>query len=96
MLTLFKTLPIHRTALEAGDFSAILLNAANYKAYADFRVRALDVAVDEINELSDLTVSYEAIKQGRSFGSVEFKTSIKLDLDERFAAWKKIQDVIGK
>ena len=52
--------------------------------------------MNEINELSDLNVSYEATKQGRSFSNVQFAISLKLDLDERFAAWKKIQDVIGK
>jgi len=73
-----------------------LLNAANYKLFKDFRVNVLNLAMNEINELSDLNVSYELLKEGRAYSSVQFAISLKLDLDERFAAWKNIQDVIGK
>jgi len=78
------------------DELKVLLNATNYGTYKNFRVNAIDIAINEINDLSDLIVSYEAIKVGRKFANIDFTIRLKLDLDERFAAWRKIQDVIGK
>ena len=73
-----------------------LLNAEHYERYIHFRIKVIDIAVNEINDLSDLKVSYVPIKESRKFTGIDFVIRLKLDLDERFAAWKKIQDVIGK
>jgi len=54
------------------DRLKVLLNAEKYAAFADFRVRALDMAVREINDFTDLNVTYELKKQGRKFAWVKF------------------------
>jgi len=72
-----------------------ILDAVHYERYIHFRANVVDIAVNEINDLSDLSISYEPIKEGRKFTDIEFSIRLKIDLDERFAAWKKIQDIIG-
>lgn len=44
-----------------------------YKRMSDFKRRVLDLAVDEINEKSDLKVSYEQEKQGSVITGFKFK-----------------------
>lgn len=56
------------------------LFAENYERYPDFRRFVLDVATKEINDLSDITVSYKSIKTGRKYGEIEFAIHTKKDL----------------
>lgn len=44
-----------------------------YKAMSDFKRRVLDLAVKEINEKTDLIVSYEQVKNGKAVTGFEFK-----------------------
>jgi plasmid replication initiation protein len=48
-----------------------LLNS-NYDRYQDFRRKVIEIALREINEYSDITVSYEPIKEGRSYKYIQF------------------------
>ena len=48
-----------------------------YKAMSDFKKRVLDLAVKEINEKSDLKVSYTQIKKGVAIVGFEFKVLTK-------------------
>ena len=51
--------------------------ADEYKLTADFIKRVLDVAVDQINKHSDLTVSYKPVKTGRAITDFAFKIKDK-------------------
>jgi len=73
-----------------------LLSATCYSRYPDFRRNVLEIAMKEIDALSDINVSYEAIKQGRKYVRIQFSVYIKQDLDERFGTWKRIQGIIGQ
>nr|WP_181716428.1 replication initiation protein RepM [Psychrobacter sp.]QJS05550.1 RepB [Psychrobacter sp.]QJS05765.1 replication protein [Psychrobacter sp.] len=48
-----------------------------YKAMNDFKKRVLLVAIDEINEKSDIKISYEQVKKGRSIAGFKFKVLTK-------------------
>lgn len=48
-----------------------LLHAENYK-YGDFKIKCLDIATKELNEKTDLVVSWEAEKTGRSVTDIRF------------------------
>lgn len=48
-----------------------------YKAMCDFKKRILQVAIDEINEKSDIRISYEQVKKGRSIAGFKFKVLTK-------------------
>ena len=49
------------------------VSSDEYKLMSDFKRRVLNVAVDEINEKSDLKVSYEQEKRGRVIIGFKFK-----------------------
>ena len=51
--------------------------ASEYKAMCDFKKRVLQVAIDEINEKSDIKISYEQVKKGRSIAGFKFKVLVK-------------------
>ena len=68
-----------------------LLNAEKYKRYSNFKQRVLDMAVREINELSDITVSYVPIREGRKIVEVEFSIQ-KKDVNERLQTWENIEN----
>ena len=48
------------------------LNATQYKRFADFHVRVIQKAVEEINLYTDIEVSYETITKGRNVASIIF------------------------
>lgn len=52
-------------------------NDKSYSVYKDFRRRVLDPAVNEINKVSDLQVSYEKITTGRKVTGIHFKSHVK-------------------
>ena len=51
---------------------------SEYKAMSDFKKRVLDLAVKEINEKSDLKVSYEQVKKGVAIAGFKFKVLTKV------------------
>ena len=48
-----------------------------YKLTADFKKWVIEVAVDQINKHSDLTVSYKPVKTGRAITDFAFKIKDK-------------------
>lgn len=48
-----------------------------YKAFANFRDRVIDVAVNEINRVTMLAVSYEYKKKGRAVVAILFHVNVK-------------------
>lgn len=51
---------------------------------SEFKRRALDIAVKEINEITDLKISYKEIKQGRKVAQIEFTIKHKKQKIEQF------------
>lgn len=72
------------------------LVAEKYSRFADFKRKVLDIAVREINKLSDLNVIYSLEKTGRKFTKVAFNVKLKKDIDERFEVWKQIEQKLGR
>ena len=73
-----------------------LLSAENYTRFPDFKRYIIDTAMREINKLSDLTVTYEIIKESRKFVKIEFIIKIKKDLNEKMTTWVKINEAISR
>lgn len=63
-----------------------------YQRMSDFKKRVLDVAVDEINEKTDLKISYENIKKGVKIVGFQFKILEKPK--EKDIGSKRDQDTI--
>lgn len=84
----------HRKIFDIVELKRIL-SADNYNRFPDFKRKVLDISMREINELSDLTVTYEIIKEGRRYAKLDFSITLKKDLDERMRTWAKIEEVIN-
>lgn len=72
----FHELESYKRKFSVSDLRRIL-DAEKYKTFQHFRDRVLEPAVREINENSDKIVSYEAIKDKRSFSYVVFTVKTK-------------------
>lgn len=53
------------------------IEAHEYKRMGNFKLRVLDLAVKEINEKSDIKVSYSQVKKGRTITGFKFKVITK-------------------
>lgn len=53
------------------------VEVGKYKVLADFKKRVLDTSMQEINEHSDLKISYEQVKSGRKIVGFKFKIKVK-------------------
>ena len=53
------------------------VEAHEYKRMGNFKLRVLDLAVKEINEKSDIKVSYSQVKKGRTITGFKFKVLAK-------------------
>lgn len=95
--TAVKT-PVFELSLFRGQMG---LNDGEYKVMNDFKKRVLDLAVNEINEKTDLTVSYTQEKKGRLIHGFKFtvkqkektKKEVKTDRDNNtFDMFYKMTD----
>jgi len=77
------------------DELKIRLSAETYNRFADFKRRVLAPAIQEINNLSDITVIYNLSKEGKKYSEIGFTIKIKKDIKERLTTWKKIEEIIN-
>lgn len=63
------------------DYLKELLFATNYTNFADFEKRVLKPAITEINEYTELSISYEKIKKGKKIEKIFFFIVRKKHLD---------------
>jgi len=61
-------------------------NIKSYKDFSLFRSRILEIAQGEINELTDITVSFTPITKGRKTVKVEFQMALKSKWDAGVSA----------
>ena len=65
------------------------LQTAEYDAYKDFRKRVLETAIEEINSLSDIYVSFVPIRESRKIVSIKFVIQSK-DTTERLLTFSRL------
>ena len=70
ILKSYEAIGMYNTEIEA--LKVILDCAGDYKVFADFRRRVLDVAMAEINEYSDLQVEYTPLRTNRAYTHLSF------------------------
>jgi plasmid replication initiation protein len=71
-----------------------MLFAENYTRFPDFKRKVIDISMREINEFSDMNVTYETVKDGRRYATIIFYTSPKKGLDERLKTWERIDKAL--
>lgn len=67
----------HRTLNLKWLRETLQIDPDQYKLTADFKKWVIEIAVDQINKHSDLTVSYKPIKTGRAITDFAFKIKAK-------------------
>jgi plasmid replication initiation protein len=70
------------------------LFATQYQRFPDFRRKVLDIAMKEINLLTDIRASYTAKPtpgKGRGITTIVFHVVIKRNIDDRMTAWGNIE-----
>ena len=81
----------HTCEFDIDEFKK-LMDAQNYKQHIDLTRNVLKVAEREINEFSDITITYSFEKTGRKFTKIKFYIQTKKNLGDRIEAWKKIEE----
>jgi len=89
MYELFKSYEYRGRCKIGIDELKEMLFATNYVRFPHFKEKVLDIALREINTLTDLTITYTIIKIGRKYGQIEFDINIKKDPTEKMTAWKE-------
>jgi len=85
---------LHKKTFEINELKK-LLSTEKYTRFPDFQRYVLDRAMREINNLSDINVTYQVIKIGKRYAKIEFGINLKTDLDERLETWAKIDEIIS-
>jgi len=70
-----------------------MLFAENYQLHNDFKKRVIDIAIREINALTDISVTYEFIKVGRKFSQISFTICHKYMLEKFKTGQETIQSI---
>ncbi len=69
--------------------------ADKYPAFANLKQKVIDVAVTEINEMSDINLSYELIKIGKKVVSVQFTFEFKERKNADIEIKQSIKDILN-
>jgi len=69
-----------------------MLFAEKYESFKDFRVKVIEIAIKEINDFSDIFVTYKFKKQGRKVHTIIFNMKLKTELSERMDTYSKIEN----
>lgn len=83
-------LNMHKKEFELSHIQTQLM-ADVYDRWVDFKRRVIESSIVEINELSDINVSYTPITAGRRVTGILFKISLKTSMNEKLDAWKNIE-----
>jgi plasmid replication initiation protein len=67
------------------------VSAENYNRFPDFKRYVLDIALREVNELSDINVSFTIEKEGKRYAKINFFIKLKRDIGQRLETWKQIE-----
>lgn len=73
-----------------------VLVGAEYNVWYDIKRKVIEVAIKEINEFSDLFVTYEAKKKGRAYHKISFKIALKEGFYSKVETSKAINSRLNK
>lgn len=85
---------MHEKQIEIEKLKEILI-AENYVNFKDFRNRVLVKSIDEINQYTDLEVSYNTVNKGKKVIALIFYIRFKKPL-ERFSSYRKTIEEINR
>ena len=86
---------MHSKTFDISELKAMLF-AETYTRYPDFKRYVLDIALREINSLTDISIDFEAIKKGKKFAKIEFSIKTKEDIIERLKVFAALEKLLNK
>lgn len=89
LFELFKSYAFQKSKTFDIDELRKLLMVQNIKSYTnfkDFRKYVLEIAINEINALTDIKVSYETLRYGRKVVKLKFKIKVKTPVERMLAS----------
>ena len=95
---LMKSYAFQKTkTFELDELKKLLMveDVKSYTRFPDFRRKVLEIAEREINELTDITISYETITKGRKVVKIKFDIALK-DTMERWQAGMTANERLGE
>ena len=69
-------------------------NIKSYANYAEFKRKVLEVAKNEVKELTDIEFKFESITKGRKVEKIKFEINTKNIMD-RYKADRKNNELLG-
>ena len=73
-----------------------ILSAEKYTRFPDFKKDVLEIALRDINDLTDIEVDYTIIKVGRRYAKIEFNIEYKRDREKQIETVLNIKQKITK
>lgn len=73
-----------------------LMMCENYKLYGDLKRRVIEPSINELNEYTDLTVSYKEKKKGNKCISIVFSVKVKDIMDRTTSYYNTIDEINRK
>jgi len=87
LLKSYENLTIKKFEIE--ELKKILV-CEHYIRFPDFNRYVLDIAMREINQYSDISVTCKTIKEGKRFAKIEFTIKLKKGAGEKGSSWSQI------
>jgi len=72
------------------------LSCENYARFPDFKRYVLDIALREINTLTDIIIEVIPIKEGKKFTQIKFVIKSRKEITERLKTFAEIEKLLDK
>jgi len=87
---------MHEKEFTLDELKELLLIETKYKLFKDFKKYVLNKILSEINDYTDLDITYETIKTGRKVTGILFKINKKVLFDDRLEVIKNRNKALDK
>lgn len=86
---------LHRKSFTVEELKKMLMcENASYDNFNNFKVKVLDIALQEINQLTDINVEFITAKTGKKITHIEFIIKAKNTNTERLLALARIEQLL--
>jgi plasmid replication initiation protein len=87
---------IHNKGFHLSELKELLMceNNASYENFAHFKIKVLDVAISEINNLTDIYVEYTTGKTGKKVTYIDFTIKSKKSNAEKLLAATRVEKIL--
>jgi len=86
---------LHRKTFTVDELKkAFMCERGSYNNFNNFKTYVLDIAMKEINTLTDISIEYNTLKEGKKVTQVEFTIKLKTEITERLKTFAEIEKIL--